>query len=68
MLEIPQLFDPSARSILGYALIGMVLAGVAAYISVRYLMRYFEFGRLYPFAYYCVAAGALSLLLLLTVV
>jgi len=64
VLEVPQLFDSSARSVLGDALIGMVLAGIAAYLSVRFLMRYFEFGRLDPFAYYCWGAGALSLLLL----
>lgn len=64
LLELPQLFGHQGRHILGYALIGMVLAGVAAYLSVRYLMRYFEFGRLYPFAYYCVGAGLLSLALL----
>lgn len=64
VLEVPQLFDPAARSILGYALIGVVLAGIAAYLSIRYLMRYFEFGRLDPFAYYCWAAGAVSLVLL----
>jgi len=64
LLELPDLFSSHARSILGYAVIGMVLAGIAAYLSVRYLMRYFEFGRLYPFAYYCVGAGALSLILL----
>jgi undecaprenyl-diphosphatase len=64
LLEVPQLFAPSGRSILGYALMGVVLAGIAAYLSVRFLMRYFEFGRLNPFAYYCASAGALSLILL----
>lgn len=63
-LELPKLFDHSGRSILGYALLGMVLAGLAAYVSVRWLMRYFQTGRLYPFAYYCVGAGILSLVLL----
>ena len=63
-LELPKLFDSGGRSILGYAILGMVLAGIAAYFSVRYLMRYFESGRLYPFAYYCVGAGILSLILL----
>jgi undecaprenyl-diphosphatase len=64
VLELPLLFEPSARSVLGYALIGTVLAGVAAYLSVRFLMRYFQFGRLYPFAYYCFAAGLTALLIL----
>jgi len=64
VLEVPLLFGHSGRSVLGDAIIGMFLAGIAAYFSVRYLMRYFEFGRLYPFAYYCWAAGAVSLILL----
>jgi undecaprenyl-diphosphatase len=64
VLEVPDLFTAAGRSILGYAILGVFLAGIAAYLSVRYLMRYFETGRLYPFAYYCVAAGAVSLLLL----
>jgi undecaprenyl-diphosphatase len=63
-LELPKLFESGGRSILGYALLGMVLAGIAAYVSVRYLMRYFQTGRLYPFAYYSVGAGVLSLILL----
>lgn len=63
-LEVPKLFESSGRSVLGYALLGMVLAGIAAYLSVRFLMRYFDTGRLYPFAYYCVAAGISSLVLL----
>jgi undecaprenyl-diphosphatase len=64
VLELPKLFDATGRSILGYAILGAVLAGAAAYLSVRFLMRYFEGGRLDPFAYYCWAAGALSLVLL----
>jgi undecaprenyl-diphosphatase len=62
VLEIPQLFDSSGRSVLGDALVGMVLAGIAAYLSVRFLMRYFETGRLYPFAFYSCTVGVGSLL------
>jgi undecaprenyl-diphosphatase len=64
VLELPQLFSSAGRPILGQAVLGVILAGVAAYLSVRFLMRYFESGRLYPFAYYCVAAGVFSLILL----
>jgi undecaprenyl-diphosphatase len=64
LLEIPQLFAPAGRSVLGDAIVGMFLAGIAAYLSVRYLMHYFQSGRLYPFAAYCVAAGALSIVVL----
>ncbi|HEV3310280.1 MAG TPA: undecaprenyl-diphosphate phosphatase [Chloroflexota bacterium] len=64
LIELPDLFTTQGRHILGYAIIGAFLAGIAAYASVRYLMRYFESGRLYPFAYYCVGAGVLSLILI----
>ena len=66
LLEVPQLFSQSLQVLL-LVLLGMVVAGVAAYLSTRFLMKYFETGRLYPFAYYCWAAGLLSLILFLFV-
>ncbi len=59
--EIPSLLSSSGRSVFGDAVLGGVVAGLAAYASVRFLMRYFTFGRLTPFAYYCWAAGSLAL-------
>ena len=46
---------------------GGIAAGIAAYLSVAFLMRYFqrhEFAALYPFAVYCVifGTGALAFL------
>ena len=41
---------------------GVVVAGVAAYLSVRFLMRYFQTRTLTPFAIYCVVFGAASIL------
>jgi undecaprenyl-diphosphatase len=67
LLEVPQLFSQSLQVLL-LVLLGMVVAGVAAYLSTRFLMKYFETGRLYPFAYYCWAVGILSLILFLFVV
>jgi undecaprenyl-diphosphatase len=67
LLEIPQLIGQSAQTWL-YIIIGMIVAGIAAYLSTKFLMKYFETGRLYPFAYYCWASGLLSLTLLFTVV
>jgi len=64
VLEIPKLFEPAGRSVLGDAVLGMILAGLAAYAAVRFLMRYFEGGRLYPFAYYSIGVGLGSLVLL----
>ncbi len=66
LLEIPQLLGQPPATLL-LILIGMVLSGVAAYISTRFLMKYFETGRLDPFAYYCWAAGLITLVLFLTI-
>jgi undecaprenyl-diphosphatase len=64
LLEIPQLLaDPSTPLVI--AIVGGVLAGGAAYLSVRFLMRYFETGRLDPFGYYCIVAGLASLVYLM---
>ena len=65
LLEVPVLLGTEGRSMLGIALLGGVAAGITAWLSVRFLMRYFTFGRLDPFAYYCWAFGALALIILL---
>ncbi len=66
LLKVPDLLKPEARSLLGTTILAAVLAGITAYLSVRFLMRYFETRRLSPFAYYCLGAGAVSLVILLT--
>jgi undecaprenyl-diphosphatase len=63
LLEVPLLFA-EAGSTLAIAIVGGILAGVAAYLSLQFLMRYFENGRLDPFGYYCVVAGLGSLVFL----
>ncbi len=63
LLEVPQLVGQTAQTWL-YVVIGMVVAGIVAYLATKFLMKYFETGRLYPFAYYCWAAGLVSLLVL----
>lgn len=60
VLEVPKLLHAEYRSELPIALAGGVVAGVAAYLSVRFLMRYFETNRLDPFAYYCIIVGVLT--------
>jgi undecaprenyl-diphosphatase len=64
VLKIPDLFTPTALPHLPVYLLGGVAAGIAAFLSVAYLMRYFRVGRLDPFAIYCAAFGILSLILL----
>jgi undecaprenyl-diphosphatase len=65
ILEVPQLTGLPASTLV-LVLLGMGVAGVAAFLSTKFLLKYFETGRLHPFAYYCWGAGLLSLVLLLT--
>ena len=68
LLELPELFAAhEPMSTLAFIAIGMVLAGVAAFLSTKYLMKYFETGRLDPFAYYCWGVGLLSFVLFVAV-
>ncbi|HLZ10074.1 MAG TPA: undecaprenyl-diphosphate phosphatase, partial [Chloroflexota bacterium] len=62
LLEVPQLFASPASTLI-IAVVGGVVAAVSAYLSVRFLMRYFQSGRLDPFGYYCIVAGLSSLAL-----
>jgi undecaprenyl-diphosphatase len=64
VLKIPDLFTKTALPHLPVYLLGGLTAGLAAFLSVAYLMRYFRVGRLDPFAIYCAAFGILSLILL----
>lgn len=64
VLQVPRLFAASARPSLPVFLLGALVAGLAAFLSVAFLMRYFRVGRLDPFALYCMAFGAGALLLL----
>jgi undecaprenyl-diphosphatase len=66
VLEFPKLFVPEARGVLNQAVIGGILAGITAYASVAFLTRYFKHNDLSPFAYYCMAAGAVSFILFVT--
>ncbi|MFF5290634.1 undecaprenyl-diphosphate phosphatase [Paractinoplanes globisporus] len=58
VLKLPELAGPEGHGILGPVLAGSLVAGVAAYVSLRFLTKYFETRTLNPFAIYCVIAGA----------
>jgi undecaprenyl-diphosphatase len=60
VLKLPELLAKSQQIIVGPILVGMIAAGIAAYLTVRFLTRYFETNTLLPFAVYCVIAGALA--------
>ncbi len=62
VLEVPSLFERPGS--LPVYVAAAVLAGLAAYASARFLLRYFRSGRLDPYGGYCVIAGLVALLLL----
>ena len=62
VLKVPDLTGPLGNGIRGQIVVGSVLSGVAAYLSVRFLVRYFRTRTLTPFAIYCLAFGALSII------
>ena len=61
LLEVPNLFPASHTTQLA-ALLGGIVAGVAAFLSVKFLTRYFRVGDLTPFAIYSMAVGLASFL------
>jgi undecaprenyl-diphosphatase len=62
VLKIPTLFGHAGDHIHGQVAVGFVLTGVTAYLSVRFLVRYFETHTLRPFAIYCLIFGGASLI------
>ena len=66
LLEFPKLFAPDAHVVLVQAVLGGIVAGVTAYASVAFLTRWFRHNDLSPFAWYCIAAGAVSFILFAT--
>ena len=58
LLKVPDLFGSQGDGVRGPALVGALCAALTAYLSVRFLMRFFETQRLTPFAIYCFVAGA----------
>jgi undecaprenyl-diphosphatase len=65
LLKVPDLFQSDVRDQLPATIAAALVAGVVAYLSVRFLMRYFQTKRLDPFGYYCIVFGLFSLVVLL---
>jgi undecaprenyl-diphosphatase len=65
LLEIPKLLAPEAHLVFIQAVTGGIAAGVAAYLSVAFLTKYFQSNDLRPFGWYCVIAGIVCLVLAL---
>jgi undecaprenyl-diphosphatase len=57
LLKLPDLAGGQGDGVRGPALAGALAAAVTAWISVRFLVRYFESNRLTPFGIYCLVVG-----------
>jgi undecaprenyl-diphosphatase len=63
VLKVPDLFANGSAG-LATAIVGAGCSAASAYLSVRFLLRYFETQTLKPFAIYCAIAGVVALVLL----
>ncbi len=63
LLEVPKIFKPEFHDILMPSLFGGVVAGLFAFASTHFLMKYFkknDINSLLPFGIYCVVVGVLT--------
>ncbi|HLY13550.1 MAG TPA: undecaprenyl-diphosphate phosphatase [Candidatus Limnocylindrales bacterium] len=58
--KLPDLLGPNGAGVQGQVLAGSIAAALAAYVSVRFLSRYFTTRTLTPFALYCLIAGIVT--------
>lgn len=58
--KLPDLLGPNGKGVIGPILAGSVAAAITAYLSVRFLTRYFRTRTLTPFAIYCLVAGVVA--------
>ena len=61
VVKLPSLAGSAGAHIHGQVILGALVAGVAAYLSVRFLTRYFETRTLTPFAIYSLIVGVLCI-------
>jgi undecaprenyl-diphosphatase len=62
VLKVPSLFGTAGAHIHGQVIVGVIVCGITAYLSVRFLVRWFQTRTLTPFAVYCLVFGALSMI------
>ena len=61
VVKLPSLAGSAGAHIHGQVILGALVAGVAAHLSVRFLTRYFETRTLTPFAIYSLIVGVLCI-------
>jgi len=63
IIKIPDFFSSLDNGVRGQILAGGVAAFIAAYITVRYLDKYFKEKTLRPFAYYCMSVSIIFVII-----
>jgi undecaprenyl-diphosphatase len=66
VLKLPELLIKGNNYPATQIIVGAIVAAIFAYLSVKFLSKYFETKKLAPFAVYCVAIGIVSLIILST--
>ncbi len=55
--KLPDLMGSNGNGIRGQVVVGSIAAGISAWFSVKFLLRWFETRTLTPFAIYCLVMG-----------
>ncbi len=63
LYKLPTVISTKSAGIHGQMLVGAICAGIAAYLSVRFLDKYFKKSSYKPFGFYCIAVGLAFILL-----
>jgi undecaprenyl-diphosphatase len=58
LYKLPDFFGPLGDGIRTQAIVASVVSGVASYLSVRFLSRWFTTHTLWPFGIYCLIVGS----------
>jgi undecaprenyl-diphosphatase len=59
LLKVPELFTPQMANMRPATILGALAAALTAYISVKFLLKFFKTNTLMPFAIYCLIAGTI---------
>jgi undecaprenyl-diphosphatase len=63
LIKLPDFFSNLDAGVRGQILVGGLVTGIAAYLTVRYLDKYFRDKTLRPFGIYCICASLAMLIL-----